>query len=112
MDDHEFDTLTRRVTRGESRRHVLKTVGGGVIATALVGLGLRETTARTRCRRVTERCTSTRQCCGQTTYCAVTSTTFARGTTVCCKPAGARCTMDAACCGVGSFCFNGQFCQD
>jgi hypothetical protein len=106
MDGQGFDTLTRQLTTVRSRRRALKALGGGAVAAALGGLGLREAAAADvsadakRCRKVTERCHRTSQCCGDVLYCGTTG----RANSVCCKPGGAPCSRDSECCGLYSYC--------
>jgi hypothetical protein len=46
MDDHHFDTLTRALTSGASRRTVLRRLAGGLLGGAAVARGLQPTGAQ------------------------------------------------------------------
>jgi hypothetical protein len=64
MDGTRFDTLTRSLTRGSSRRGVLRLLTGGALGGLLAGSGAAPAPAsHFGCRHVGEPCTRARQCC-------------------------------------------------
>jgi hypothetical protein len=112
MDDRKFDSLTKALASGHSRRSILKGLlglGGGAVAAAVAG---EEADAQFGCSFGRVRCGTTccafgQICCG-TTCCASTQCNTAPTPDVCCgpgtKPCGTTCynTTTQKCCGARS----------
>lgn len=112
MDGQRFDALTRCAAAARSRRQMLKTVGGGALVSALVGLGVREAVAQAiapaACTGIRQRCSTNAECCGDGKFiCDRISRDCAnnrlRKKQRCCGKLDARCSGDCDCCR-GFFC--------
>ena len=98
MDDTQFDTLTRLMGRGRSRRGLLGlALGGAVAGIAAVAPGVSSVVAKrkkkkTRCKKAGAACGSDKQCCPSKTkrICDVPFNA-SNSDTACCGGQGAAC---------------------
>ena len=66
MSEHRFDQITQTLASNDSRRGILKSLGGGALGIVLTGLTVRAGSAQTtaaRCLRNGKPCQRDRQCC-------------------------------------------------
>ncbi|HET7094722.1 MAG TPA: hypothetical protein VFI22_14620 [Thermomicrobiales bacterium] len=105
MDGATFDALARRAG-AQSRRRALQTVGGGLAAAALAGVGVQAGAAQTvepaRCTAVGHKCDSNGECCGggRTTCKRISKDCHKKGKrrNRCCGKKKYNCANDCDCC--------------
>ncbi|HEU0114986.1 MAG TPA: hypothetical protein VFQ80_09925 [Thermomicrobiales bacterium] len=105
MDGVKFDALARAAGT-QSRRQALQTVGGGIAAAALTGLGWRAVAGQTvgpaDCTAVGHKCKSNGECCGggRTTCKRISKDCHKKGKRQdrCCGKKKYNCANDCDCC--------------
>lgn len=122
MQATRFDTMTRRMARGGSRRNLLRGVAGG-LATAVFARARGDVAAQPNSVPRGGACYEDRQCINdyyapggaglnpewQEVYCRDNGFSY-DGEWNCCRFSGGFCDRDEECCGVG-YCVDG-FCED
>lgn len=109
MDEHRFDTLTRRFAGRTSRRGSLRTLAAaGAVALGLTQ-GKGDAAAQSFYRSAGEACWEDDQCvAADTALVCADNGTLEDGSLNCCAFEGSRCGADAHCCGrdvcAGGFC--------
>ena len=109
MDDRQFDTWTRALASGTSRRTGIRLLGGAGTALLALARGRADVGARRGTAGPGDPCRSDSQCLGADAPLVCAWNGFGHdGSLNCCTYEGSRCGSDAACCGqascVGGFC--------
>ena len=109
MDEHRFDTLTRRLARTTSRRGSMRLIAAAGAMALGLARGKDETAAQSYYRSAGEQCWDDDQCvAADTALVCADNGTFEDGTLNCCAFVGSRCGADSHCCGrdvcAGGFC--------
>ena len=109
MDEHRFDTLTRRLARTTSRRGSMRLIAAAGAMVLGLARGKNETAAQSYYRSAGEQCWDDDQCvAADTALVCADNGTFEDGTLNCCAFVGSRCGADSHCCGrdvcAGGFC--------
>ena len=109
MDEHRFDSLTRRLATTTSRRTGLRTLAAAGAVMLGLARGRREAAAQSYYRSAGEQCWDDDQCvAADTALVCADNGTFEDGTLNCCAFVGSRCGADSHCCGrdvcAGGFC--------
>lgn len=113
MDEHRFDSLTRRMAATTSRRTSVRLLAAaGALVMGLVR-GTSEVTAQSWYRSAGEPCWEDDQCvAADTSLVCADNGTLEDGSLNCCAFGGSRCGADTHCCGrsvcAGGFCLAGS----
>ena len=95
MDSLRFDRFARALGAHQARRIFLRAALGGVLAGRL---GQATEVDAARCKRLRQRCQSTKECCGHQRLCRNVPT--CSGGRYCCAKAVEPCTFGCDCCGM------------
>ena len=116
MDTNRFDSITRNLAAGDTRRGTLRKLAATGLGLGLARLGLGEAAAKKKKKKkpLNATCKKSKQCAGNLS-CQVTEGDNQCGNDgqvgkTCCIPLGERCDYGCECCGTNVIC-NGHICE-